>query len=316
MGESFLNTNERGLILKSTKIQSTNTQRFFKWMNYLIIIGICLTIILPFFNILALAFNSGADAQRGGVYFWPRDWSFENFAEVFKQSNIVTGFYISAFRTILGTVLSVFLTAMAAYALKSRTLPGRKTITFFVFFTMLFSGGIVPYYMVLKELHLTNTIWVYIIPLLYSVWNLMIMRTFFMQIPESIEEAARIDGCGDFKIFMKIILPMSKPVIATIALFNGVGHWNDWFSGTFYVRDPELKPLATLLQEMLTRQQAMADALLKSSSVHYEMLDKIQVTGDSLKMATIILVILPIVIIYPFIQKYFVKGVNIGSVKE
>lgn len=292
-----------------------NRWSFFNVLNITIIALLCLSIILPFFNILALSFNDGTDAQKGGIYFFPREFSLENYIEVFKQSTILQAFSISLLRTTLGTIVSVFLTAMAAYALKSKTLPGRKSITFFIFFTMLFSGGIIPYYLVLTEIQLTNSIWVYIIPSLYSVWNILIMRTFFLQITDSIEEAARIDGCSEFQIFLRIILPMSKPVIATIGLFNAVGHWNDWFAGSFYVRNPELKPLATLLQEMLTSQQAMADTLLKGSGA-YAALEKITVTGDSLKMATIIIVVAPIIIVYPFIQKYFVKGVNIGSVKE
>ncbi|KGX85863.1 carbohydrate ABC transporter permease [Pontibacillus litoralis] len=295
--------------------QHDKTLRFFRVFNMIIIVLLCLTIILPFLNILALSFNDGADAQRGGIYFLPREFSLENYIEVFQQSTIINAFGITLFRTVLGTIFSVFLTAMAAYALKTKTLPGRKVITFFIFFTMLFSGGVVPYYLVLNELQLTNTIWVYIIPSLYSVWNILIMRTFFQQIPESLEEAARIDGCSEFQIFIRIILPMSKPVIATIGLFNAVAHWNDWFSGSFYVRNSELKPLATLLQEMLTSQQALSEALLQNSGA-YAALDKITVTGDSLKMATIILVVAPILMVYPFIQKYFVKGVNIGSVKE
>jgi putative aldouronate transport system permease protein len=288
---------------------------FFKVLNYTIVVLLCLSIILPFLNILALSFNEGTDAQRGGIYFIPREFSFQNYLEVFKQSTVLNALGISLFRTVVGTAISVILTAMAAYALKTRTLPGRKVITFFIFFTMLFSGGIIPYYLVLTELNLTNSIWVYIIPSLYSVWNILIMRTFFNQLPDSVIEAAKIDGCSEFQIFFRIVLPMSKPVIATIGLFNAVGHWNDWFSGAFYVRDPGLKPLATLLQEMLTRQQALADALLRNSGA-YAALEKITVTGDSLKMATIIIVVAPIIIIYPFIQKHFTKGVNIGSVKE
>lgn len=291
------------------------SSRSFKILNTVIMLLLCLSIILPFLNILALSLNEGTDAQKGGIYFWPRVLSFESYHEVFKQSKVLNAFGISVFRTVAGTFLSVILTAMAAYALKTKTLPGRKGITFFIFFTMLFSGGIVPYYLVLSKLHLTNTIWVYIIPSLYSVWNILIIRTFFSQIPDSVEEAARIDGCSELQIFVKIMLPMSKPVIATISLFNAVGHWNDWFSGSFYVRNADLKPLATLLQEMLTSQKALSEALLKNSGA-YAMLDKATVTGDSLKMATIIIVIAPIILIYPFIQKYFVQGVNIGSVKE
>ena len=284
-------------------------------ITWLCIIGLCLSIILPFLNIIALSFNDGGDAQKGGIYFVPRDFTLDNYIEVFKQSTILNALGISLFRTIVGTVISVFLTAMAAYALKSKTLPYRKTITFFIFFTMLFSGGVIPYYLVLNDLNLTNTIWVYIIPSLYSVWNLLIMRTFFLTIPENIEEAAIIDGCNEFQLFTRIIIPMSRPVIATIALFNAVSHWNDWFTGSFFVRDSELRPLATLLQEMLTTQKALSDAL-KQNSVSYEMLERVTITGDSLKMATIIIVVIPVLFIYPFIQKHFNKGVNIGSMKD
>ncbi|OXL83442.1 sugar ABC transporter permease [Paenibacillus sp. SSG-1] len=292
-------------------------ERVYIFVIYLLITLLCLSIVLPFLNILALSFNAGKDAERGGIYFWPRVWSIQNFKEVFASSNIVTAFGISLFRTVVGTVASVFLTAMGAYALKSRTMPGVRFFTLLIFFTMLFSGGMIPYYMLLKSLHLTNTIWVYIIPSLYSAWNLIIMRTFFQQIHPSLEESARMDGYNDFAIFMRIILPLSKPVIAVIALFNAVGHWNDWFTGAFYVRSAKLRPLSTLLQEMLTRAEAMRSKLESAAGMNqYDALEKMQVTGDSMKMATIIIVVAPIIIIYPFIQKYFAQGVMIGSIKE
>ncbi|WP_051106881.1 carbohydrate ABC transporter permease [Paenibacillus terrigena] len=292
-------------------------EKVFKVFIYLCITALCLSIILPFFNILALSFNAGKDAERGGIYFWPRVWSLQNFAEVLTSANMLSAFGISLFRTIVGTLASVFLTAMAAYTLKSKTMPGVRFFTMLIFFTMLFGGGIIPYYMLLKSIHLTNTIWVYVIPSLYSAWNLIIMRTFFQQIHVSLEESARIDGYNDFSIFMRVIMPLSKPVIAVIMLFNAVGHWNDWFTGAFYVRSGDLRPLSTLLQEMLTRAEAMRSKLESAAgTTQYEMLDKMQVTGDSMKMATIIIVIAPIIIIYPFIQKYFAQGVMIGSIKE
>lgn len=299
----------------------SETMKTSKWTRlffHLLLVVLCLLIILPFLHILALAFNSGKDAAVGGIWFWPRAWSWENFAEVFKQDNLLTGLGISVFRTVLGTFIGVFLMAMCAWALTIPGLPFSSQITFFIFFTMLFSGGTVPYYLVLSELKLTNTIWVYILPSLYSVTNILLLRSSFKQLPMSIMEAARIDGMGEFKIFTNIVLPMSKPTVATVALFTAVGHWNDWFSGSFYVRKAELKPLATILQEMLTRQASLADVLLKagSSSAAYQQLDAIEITGQSLQMATIMVVILPIIIMYPFIQKYFVQGITIGSVKE
>lgn len=298
----------------------SNSMSGAKWLrilNITLVVFFCLAIILPFLNVLAISFNSGVDAQKGGITFWPREWSIENYIEVFKQDNLVNGLFISIFRTVVGTLVGVALMSMAAYAMTIKTLPGRKAITFFVFFTMLFSGGTVPYYLVLTQLNLTNTIWVYIIPSLYSVTNILLLRTSFNQLPMAVIEAARIDGCSEFKIFRSIVIPISKPVIATISLFTAVGHWNDWYSGSFFVRDASLKPLATLLQEMLTRQAALSDILLRNSgTLAYTQLDKITVTSESLQMATIIIVMLPMIAIYPFIQKYFVKGITVGSIKE
>ncbi|MFC5401530.1 carbohydrate ABC transporter permease [Cohnella soli] len=291
-------------------------EKAFKVVNYVIIIVLCLSIILPFLNIIALAFNPGKDAERGGIFFWPRIWSLDNFNHAFQTASIGSAFTISIFRTVVGTLLSVFLTAMAAYALKSKTLPGGKFFMMMIFFTMLFGGGTIPYYMLLKSIHLTDTIWVYIIPSLYSAWNLIIFRTFFQQLHASLEESARIDGYNDFSIFMRIIMPLSKPVIAVIALFSAVGHWNDWFTGAFYVRTESLRPLSTLLQEMLMSAEAMRDTLNQAAGTRVDLLLKIQITSNSLKMATIVIVVTPIILIYPFVQRFFAKGVMIGSIKE
>ena len=292
----------------------TKHNRFNNFLFHLIVVLLCLSIILPFLHILALAFNSGRDAATGGIWFIPRQFSLENFQEVFKEQNLVTGLGISVFRTVLGTVVGVFLMAMTAWALSIPDLPFKGTITFFIFFTMLFKGGEVPYYMVLSTLNLTETIWVYILPSLYSVTNILLLRSSFQQLPMSVFEAARIDGMSEFNIFLRLVIPMSKPTIATISLFTAVGHWNDWFAGTFYVRSESLKPLATILQDMLTRQQGLSDILLRGGANVYQQLDAVEITGQSLQMATIIVVILPIVILYPFIQRYFVEGITIGSV--
>jgi putative aldouronate transport system permease protein len=291
-------------------------EKAFTVINYLLMIALCLSIILPFLNILALSFNPGKDAERGGILFWPRMWSLENYLKVFEASNIGSAFAISVFRTVAGTIASVFLSGMAAYALKSKTLPGGKFFMMFVFFTMLFSGGIIPYYMLLRSIHLTDNIWVYIIPGLYSAWNLIIIRTFFQQIHPSLEESARIDGYNDIAIFLRIIMPLSRPVIAVIGLFTAVGHWNDWFTGAFFVRTASLRPLSTLLQEMLVSAEEMRDILNQAASMNYEFVNRVQITADSLKMATIIVVVAPIILIYPFAQKYFEKGIMIGSMKE
>lgn len=298
--------------------ESMQTARGYRILFHVMMVLLCLAVILPFLHILALAFNSGKDATSGGVIFWPRQVSLENFAEVFRQKNLLTGLGISAFRTVVGTVVGVALMSMCAWALTIPGLPFSSQITFFIFFTMLFGGGTIPYYLVLSELGLTNTLWVYVLPSFYSVTNILLLRSSFKRLPMAIVEAARIDGMGEFDIFRKIVVPMSKPTIATVSLFTAVGHWNDWFSGSFYVRSENLKPLATILQEMLTRQANLANVLLKAGSgaSAYRQLDAVEITGQSLQMATIIVVVLPIVILYPFIQKYFVQGITIGSVKE
>lgn len=297
--------------------QTMETSKRVRILFHILMVLLCLAITLPFLHILALAFNSGKDATAGGIWFWPRVFSLENFQEVFKQKNLTTGLMISIFRTSIGTVTGVFLMSMAAWALSIPELPGKNKISFFIFFTMLFGGGQIPYYLVLSQLKLTNSVWVYIIPSLYSVSNILLLRSAFKQLPLSVFEAARIDGMNEFAIFLKMVLPMSKPTLATVSLFTAVGHWNDWFSGSFYVRNADIKPLATILQDMLTRQEGLSDILMRGAgAAAYKQLEAIQVTSTSLQMATIIVVILPIVILYPFIQKYFVAGITIGSVKE
>lgn len=280
--------------------------------NVVILTVLSLSIILPFLKVLALSFNDGKDASLGGITFWPRQFSLANYAEVFSNPDILSGLKITLFRTIVGTLLSVFLTAMAAYALKKKDLPGRNVFTLLIVFTMLFNGGLVPYYMVLKTLHLTNSIWVFIIPTLYSAWNIILIRTFFQSIDGSLEESAKIDGANDFQILFRLIMPLSMPVLSVICLFNAVMHWNDWFSGVFYVNKESLRPLQTILQQMLTS----AEAMRKNLSMNLGATDpRLSVTGESMKMATVMVSVLPIACIYPFIQKYFVQGIMIGSVK-
>lgn len=300
--------------MKRNRLQKESPiEKFIYWIIIIALALFSLSIILPFVHILALSFNGGKDTAMGGVYFWPRAFTLNNYKEVFSDNRIINGYKITLARTILGTFLSVLLTAMAAFALKSKTLPGRNFITFMIFFTTLFGGGVIPYYMLLKELHLRNTFWVYILPSLYSAWNIIMMRTFFDSLGTELEESAKLDGCGYFRIFFQIILPLSKPVVSVIALFNGVGHWNDWFTGAFYVTDRNLQPVQTVLQEMLTNQQKLKSLMI--NSYQSAMSAKTLVTGDSLKMATVMVTTVPIMCVYPFIQKYFTKGVMIGAIK-
>lgn len=280
-------------------------------INYLLLVVLCLVILMPLVNILALSLNDGKDASLGGIAFWPRVFSVSNYIEVFKNPAVLQGMEVTLFRTILGTFLSVLLTSMAAFALKNKNLPGVGIASIFIVFTMLFNGGIIPYFMVLKMFNLNNTIWVYIIPTLYSAWNLILVRTFFQSIDQSMEESAKIDGAHDFQVLFRIYIPLSMPVLSVICLFNGVMHWNDWFSGAFYVTDEKLRPLQTILQQMLTA----AEAMRKNLSMNAMMSAGNSVTTESMKMAMVIISVVPIATVYPFIQKYFVQGIMVGSVK-
>ena len=288
--------------------------RVFHGINDTLLILLSCTVLLPFLNILALSFNSGADAARGGILFWPRVFSLENYAHILSDRKLINAYKITLSRTILGTVISVMITAMAAYAIKNRNLPGRKIINKYFIFTMLFSGGVIPTYMLFRSMGLLNTFWVYIFnSSIVAAWDIMVMRTFFEGISISLEESGKLDGCSDIGVFFRIIMPLSKPVLSVIALFKAVYHWNDWFSGTYFIKKPSLLPVQTVLQQMLTLQRGLVDLNAASG---LDALMKNTVTGESLKMATIIVSILPIVCVYPFIQKYFVKGLMLGSVKE
>lgn len=295
------------------KIKSTPADKAVSIVTYIIVIVLCLMILLPCLNVLALSFNDGKDAARGGVYFWPREFTLQNYSEVFKDGSIVSAYKITIARTLIGTFLSLVITSLAGFALIQKELPGRKTLLFLITFTMLFGGGTIPTYIQYNNLHLLDSFWVYVVPSLVSVMYLMMMRSFFEGIPYALQEAAKLDGCGYFGIYFRIMLPLSKPVLAVIGLYTAVNHWNDWFSGAFYMTSDKLWPVQTVLQQMLSRAMSasqqvtnVADAIAASKN---------SVTTDSLKMAAVVITTVPILCVYPFVQKYFAKGTLIGAVK-
>lgn len=283
----------------------------------LVIILLCAVILLPCFNVVAIAFNDGADTARGGVWFWPRVFTLDNFKEVFKDDSIIRAYGITIARTVIGTLSKLIVTTMAAFALMDKGLPGRKFLNFAITFTMLFGGGTIPTYIQYHNLGLTGTFWVYIVPSLCSVTHLMMIRTFMEGIPESLIESAQLDGCGFFRVLYKIMLPLMKPVIAVVALYTAVDHWNDWFAGAFYQTDKALWPVQTVMQQMLARvNSAQSSAELASLSASQLITQNATtVTSDSLKMAAVVVTTVPILCVYPFAQKYFAKGAMIGAVK-
>ena len=270
----------------------------------------------PFWNAAVISFNNGTDTLRGGITFWPRAFTLENYQVVFEDSRLVNGFVISVLRTLIGTLLSIGATAIFAYGMSRSELIGRKGYMIFCIITMYFSGGLIPTFLLIRSLDLFNTFWVMIIPGIISVWNMIIFRTFFKSMPAGLEESAKIDGCSNWGVLFRIVLPLSGPVIATLSLFTAVYHWNDWFTPSIYISNADLLPIQTKLQQILNS-NIMSEQMAQMDSAAQGRMSRMKaVTSKSLSMATMMVATIPILCVYPFLQKYFVKGVLVGSLKE
>ncbi|NGZ76842.1 carbohydrate ABC transporter permease [Saccharibacillus sp. VR-M41] len=270
----------------------------------------------PFWNAAVISFNNGTDTLRGGITFWPRAFTLENYRVVFEDSRLINGFLISVLRTLVGTLLSIGATAIFAYGMSKSELMGRQTYMVLCIITMYFSGGLIPTFLLIRSLDLFNTFWVMVIPGLISVWNMIIFRTFFKGIPAGLEESARIDGCSNWGVLFRIVLPLSGPVIATLSLFTAVYHWNDWFTPSIYISNADLLPIQTKLQQILNSNIMSEQMAQLDSAAQGRMSQMKTVTTKSLSMATMMVATIPILCVYPFLQKYFVKGVLVGSLKE
>ncbi|MFV0502405.1 MAG: carbohydrate ABC transporter permease [Lachnospirales bacterium] len=289
----------------------TKPRKIFNVINIIFLTLLAIVTFYPFWYVLVASLNEGRDFVSGGVYFWPRVFTLENYSMAFEDKRIFHSLGISIARTLIGTSLSIVLTSLLAYAISVKTLPGRSFFALFFYFSTIFSGGMIPYYMLLRDLGLTDSFWLYIIPSLYSFFNFLILRTSFDNIPTEMRESAYIDGAGDLTILLKIYLPLAVPTIATISLFIGVGHWNDWFVGSYYQSDSDLIPASTLLRILLSEVSgATANVGQESSTTALR-----SYTPQSIQMAFVMILTMPIVVVYPFLQKYYVKGVMIGSVK-
>ncbi len=281
---------------------------------------ICLVIVTmyPFLNTIAVSLNEGNDTIRGGIYLLPREWTIQNYKAVFASGTIIPAFWISVARTVISTILNLFLTTMLAYTLSRKEYVFRKPITIIFVLTMYFNAGLIPNYFLIKELHLLNSFWVYIIPSMLSAFNMIVIRTYIGGLHESLLESARIDGAGEFKIFMKVVFPLCKPVLATIALFVAVGAWNAWFDAFIYTSSRQ--HLSTLQYELMKLIQSSMNAnsnpsVANGAGMTAESAGSM-VTPKSIRAAVTIVASVPILLVYPFMQKYFVVGLNVGSVKE
>nr|WP_197997932.1 MULTISPECIES: carbohydrate ABC transporter permease [Paenibacillus] len=274
------------------------------------IAAVSILCILPLVHILAVSFSGKAAASANLVTLWPIDFTVDAYTKTFGNSNFLSALWISVQRTVLGTLLSMTLVFLTAYPLSKESLhfKGRSLYAWFFIFTMLFSGGLIPSYILIQKLGLINTMWALILPGAVAVWNLILMMNFFRNVPKELEEAAFIDGANHITTLFKIYLPVSMPAIATISLFTMVGQWNSWFDGLIYMNDASKYPLATLMQTIIVQQDF--------SNMNVDATQLQNMSQRTVNAAQIFIGALPILLVYPFLQRFFVKGIVLGAVKE
>lgn len=281
-----------------------------------VVLGLlCFTMLYPFWNSVVIAFNEGRDTIAGGLTFWPRKFTTENITYVLQDPRIGNAFIVSIARTVVGTLVSILLTASMAFGISRPELKGKKLYMTLAVVTMYFSGGMIPTYILIRDLGLRNSFWVYILPGALSVWNMLIFRSFFVGLPKGLLESARIDGANWYTIFFRIVIPISLPVFATLALFSAVGQWNSWFDAALYMSKQELMPIQNILNTILNT-SSMEEMMSKLQGTAASAMKKSAVTSKAVSMATMVVATTPILLIYPFLQRYFVSGVMIGSLKE
>lgn len=289
----------------------TTGEKWFQVFAVLFISGLSVLFIYPFLHVLAVSLSTPTEAIRPGLHLYPQEFSIEAYKKALASNQIWYGFRNTIFRTVVGTLLSLLVMVMAAYALSKKHLPDRRFFTLFIVFTMFFSGGLIPSYLLIKGLGMYDTMWVYIIPGMFNTFSLLILRNFFIGIPQDLEDSARMDGANDIRILFSVVLPLSAPIIATITLWTAVRYWNEWFQALIYIQDQTKIVLQVYLRRLVVENQDMELRMLMSQQPGQE-----TVTPETVKAAVLMIITGPILIVYPFLQKYFVKGVMIGSLKE
>jgi len=297
---------------KHRKTKSSLGDKVFVVCNTLFLVSFVVVTLYPVLNTVALSFNDGIDAVRGGIHLIPRIFTLQNYKTVFSQQNIITGAYITVARTVVGTLLALAANALLAYIVSRKRYLFRSQLSLFWVITMYVSGGMIPTLILFRNLGLTNSFWVYVIPGMVSVFNMLVLRTYMEGLPDGLEESAQIDGANDFIIFVRIISPLCKPVYATVALFVAVGQWNSWFDAMLYNR---MSPQYTTLQYELMK--LLSSVMQQSGSANPgSTTAATAVTPVTVRAAATVATMLPIICLYPFLQRYFVTGMTIGSVKE
>ncbi len=293
-------------------------QVIFNAANTIFLILLAIVTIYPFANTIVISLNEGLDTIRGGIYLWPRAFTLHNYRAVLSNTTIYHAAFISVARTLLSTVLNIFLTTMLAYVLSRKEFVLRKSMTILFVLTMYFNAGLIPNYFLYRSLGLINNFLVYVVPSMIYAFNLIVIRTYISTIPESLVESAKIDGAGDFKIFIRLIFPLCKPVLATVALFVAVGAWNSWFDSFIYCTKQSLSTLQYELMKLIaianisnSNSALLSDALTGGAAAAKNFANPV-----SIRAAVTVIAAAPIIVIYPFLQKYFIVGLTVGSVKE
>lgn len=290
------------------------SDRMFNVVVTTVMVFVLIVTLYPFLNVLALSFNDSTDSIRGGITVFPRDFTLKNYEIIFSFSGLMTGFKISVLRTVVGTILGLISASMLAYTLARTDFQGRKFVSTYLAITLYVSAGLIPFYLLIRDLHLMNTFAVYVLPGIVSAFNVFIIRSFIDGLPYALQESAKIDGANDFTIYWRIVMPMTTPALATIGLFLAVGQWNSWFDTFLYNGSSDH---LTTLQYELTK--VLQSTTAGSGNNDYRATNITQVLStvspESVKMAITMVVTVPILLVYPFLQRYFVKGLTIGSVK-
>ncbi|MFD0679015.1 MULTISPECIES: carbohydrate ABC transporter permease [unclassified Paenibacillus] len=296
-------------VATAKKLQSAD-DKWFDAIIYTIAAVLLLIVIYPLLFVVSASFSDPGQVIAGNVWLLPKGVTLDPYVRVFENKSIWSGYANTIFYAVAGTAINIVMTLLAAYPLSRRDLPGGQLFTFIVMLTMFFSGGLIPTYLVVKALGMNNTVWAMLIPGAIATYNLIVMRTFFQNsIPFELQESASMDGCSYFRLLFSIIIPLSKPIIAVMVLFYGVGHWNAYFNALIYLKDHSLYPLQLILREILILNQTENMGFEGAGMAERVLL------AESIKYSVIIVSSLPVLLVYPFVQKYFVKGVMIGSIK-
>jgi len=290
-------------------LHKTKSDRIVDFILYASLTLFGLATLFPLYYVFIMSITPIEEVLRnGGFVVWPKKFTWEAYQYIFESKRVPQALKITVTVTLIGTFLNLLVTVLLAYPLSKKFLPGRNAVLLGIVFTMLFSGGLIPLYLVVRATGLLNTIWALIIPGLVSSFNMLIMKSYFENLPAEVEEAAKVDGCGDLQTLFRIVLPLSLPMLATLGLFYGVGHWNAYFAGIMYLTDKDLMPIQVVLRNMIVTPSVSQELNINAPEIH-------QLPPETIKTATVVVAILPILAIYPFLQKYFVKGMLLGSIK-